>query len=95
MNSFLIIGMATMLMLTLVVAITTTTTAAFAQGKLPESGFGKASKDFATSEPGALGEHSSSFAGESRQGIGNVAGGGQSVGELGCTLDAAAGFGGC
>jgi hypothetical protein len=61
---------------------------AFAQGKLPESGFGQASKNLATSSPGATGEHASSFAGEPRQGIGNVAqaGRGGSVGELGCTL---------
>jgi hypothetical protein len=29
-----------------------------AEGKLPESGFGQASKDLATSSPGATGEHS-------------------------------------
>jgi hypothetical protein len=90
MNSSLIIGMATMLMLTLVAAITTTTTAAFAQ-KLPESGFGQAAKDLASTETGAVGQHSqagSSDVGDQpnfdnsvdpsgvpgREGIGNVAG---------------------
>jgi hypothetical protein len=83
----------------LVATITTMTTAAFAQGKLPESGFGKASKDLATSEPGATGEHSragSDFTTQPRLGIGNVAGAPEgSVGELGCALDELAGFGGC
>lgn len=59
---------------------------AFAQ-KLPESGFGQAAKNFAATSPGAVGEHSSSFAGEPHQGIGNVAKSSDlTVGELGCFL---------
>jgi hypothetical protein len=67
---------------------------AYAQ-KTPQSGFGQASKAFATSEPGAVGDHSSSFAGESRLGIGNVAKSHDpplTVGELGCALGTAQGF---
>jgi hypothetical protein len=64
--------------------------------KTPKSRFGKASNAFATSEPGAVGEHSSSFAAVPRQGIGNVANEPEgSLGQLGCDLGTAAGFDVC
>lgn len=79
------------------VAITNLSISAFAEGKLPESGFGQASKNLATSEPGARGEltRAGSLAGEppfdkyddelGRKGIGNLAReAGLSVGEYGC-----------
>ena len=79
---------------------------AFAQ-KLPESGFGQAASDFGTT--GQMGTHSRAngdFPGSTppfnshgqpgREDIGNVAGEpGGSLGQLGCTLDALAGFSGC
>jgi hypothetical protein len=67
-------------------AISNISISAFAEGKLPESGFGQASKDLATSSPGATGEHASSFP-TPREGIGNVAkDNGLTVGQLGCAL---------
>lgn len=81
---------------------------AFGQ-KLPQSGFGQAASDFGTT--GQMGTHSRAngdFPGSTppfnsdgqngRDGIGRVAGqntGTGSVGGLGCTLDALAGFSGC
>jgi hypothetical protein len=71
-------------------SIATTTNVLVPAFAAPQNGFGQASKDFATScPPGSVGQHSSSFAGGSREGIGNVAKDltGGSVSDLGNTLD--------
>ena len=67
------------------------------------SGFGQASSAFAKSDPGALGDHASSF--DSHIGIGNTAGvienggdkvaQGTQVGQLGCDLGPLLGFDVC
>jgi hypothetical protein len=73
--NYVIIGMATVLALTLVAAITTTTTAAFALTDPQRNNFGQGAAYIAqggdNDVTGLMGDHASSFSGESRTGIGN------------------------
>jgi hypothetical protein len=78
MNSYVIMTIATM-MLVATIGITTTSTA-LAENPPDSSApntWGKAASNFLAKD-GEMGEHSSSFAGDSRSGIGNVA---KSVGD--------------
>jgi hypothetical protein len=72
MNSYVIMTMATM-MLAAIIGLATTTTTVLAENPpdaTPPNTWGKAASG---ADPGEMGEHASSFAGEPRLGIGNVA----------------------
>ena len=71
MNSYVIMNIATM-MLVATIGITMTATAIAENPKdtTPPNTWGKAASG---ADPGEMGEHASSFAGQSRIGIGNVA----------------------